>query len=59
MELGCEAVLINSAIALSRDPIKMARSFKNAVISGRDSFLAVRMKKKYFGSPSSPTKGTI
>ena len=59
MEMGCDGVLINSAIAKAKKPVLMARSFKNAVISGRDSFLAGRMKKNYFASPSSPTKGLI
>ena len=59
MELGCDGVLINSAIAKAKNPILMANSFKNAVISGRQSFLAVRMKKEYFGSASSPLKGLI
>ena len=45
MEMGCDGVLINSAIANSKNPIKMAKAFKNAVISGRDSFLAGRMQK--------------
>ena len=59
MEMGCAAVLINSAIAQSQNPILMAKAFKDAVISGRNSFLAGRMEKNYFGSPSSPTKGLI
>ena len=59
MEMGCDGVLINSAIAKAKKPMLMARSFKNAVISGRDSFLAGRMKKNYFASPSSPSKGLI
>ena len=59
MEMGCDGVLINSAIAKAKKPMLMARSFKNAVISGRDSFLAGRMKKNYFASPSSPTEGLI
>ena len=59
MEMGCDGVLINSAIANSKNPIKMATAFKNAVISGRDSYLAGRMKKNYFGSASSPTDGLI
>ena len=59
MELGCDGVLVNSAIAKAKNPILMANSFKNAVISGRQSFLAVRMKKEYFGSASSPLKGLI
>tara|TARA_B100001540_G_scaffold308889_1_gene324238 strand:+ start:715 stop:1488 length:774 start_codon:yes stop_codon:yes gene_type:complete len=59
MEMGCDGVLINSAIAKAKNPILMANSFKNAVISGRQSFIAGRMKKEFFGSPSSPTKGLI
>ena len=59
MELGCDGVLINSAIANAKNPILMATSFKNAVIAGRQSFLAGRMKKKYFGTPSSPLDGLI
>ena len=46
MELGCDGVLINSAIAQSKKPILMAKAFKDAVIAGRNSFLAGRMKKK-------------
>ena len=59
MELGCDGVLINSAIANSKKPILMAKAFKEAVISGRNAFLAGRMKKNFFASPSSPTKGLI
>ena len=59
MELGCDGVLINSAIAKARYPILMAKSFKEAVNSGRKSYLAVRMKKNYIASASSPKKGLI
>ena len=59
MEMGCDGVLINSAIAKADNPILMARAFKNAVISGRDSYLAKRMKKNYFAAPSSPIDGLI
>ena len=59
MELGCDGVLINSAIANSKKPILMAQAFKNAVISGRKSFLAGRMKRNYFAKASSPIKGLI
>ncbi len=59
MELGCDGVLINSAIANAKRPLVMAKAFRNAVISGRDAFLAGRMKKNYFASPSSPIKGLI
>ncbi len=59
MELGCDGVLINSAIANAKKPILMAKSFKDAVISGRNSYLAGRMNKNYFASASSPKKGLI
>ena len=59
MELGCDGVLINSAIANANKPILMAEAFKDAVISGRNSYLAGRMKKNYFASASSTNKGLI
>ena len=59
MELGCDGVLINSAIAKAKNPILMAKSFKEAVISGRNSFLAGRMDKNFYGIKSSPSKGLI
>ena len=59
MELGCDGVLINSAIAKAKKPILMAKSFKDAVISGRNAYLAGRMIKNNFGLASSPTKGLI
>ena len=59
MELGCDGVLINSAIAKAKNPILMARSFKNAVLSGREAFLAKRMRKNFLGNPSSPVVGLI
>ena len=59
MELGCDGVLINSAIANARKPIIMAKAFKDAVISGRNSFLAGRMKKNYFATASTSNKGLI
>ncbi len=59
MEMGCDGVLINSAIALAKKPELMAKAFKEAVSSGRNSYLAKRMKKNYFASASSPKKGLI
>ncbi len=59
MELGCDGVLINSAIAKAQKPVLMAQAFKDAVISGRKSYLAKRMKKNYVASRSSPSKGLI
>jgi thiazole synthase len=59
MEMGCEGVLVNSAIALANKPILMAEAFKNAVISGRHSFLAGRMQKKFYARASTSSKGLI
>jgi len=59
MELGCDGVLMNTAIAAAENPILMAEAMKNAVISGRQAFLSGRMPKKIYGSPSSPTEGLI
>ena len=59
MELGCDGVLINSAIANAKKPILMAEAFRHAVISGRNSFIAGRMNRNYFASASSPSKGLI
>ena len=57
--MGCDGVLINSAIAKAKDPILMAKSFKDAVIAGRNSYQAGRMKKNFFAQASSPLKGLI
>jgi thiazole synthase len=60
MELGCDAVLMNTAIAGAKDPVLMAQAMKKAVEAGREAFRAGRMPKKlYSGSPSSPVSGTI
>jgi len=59
MELGCDGVLVNTAIAEAKNPILMAESMKYAVLSGRKSFLAERMKKRRYGSASSPEKNLI
>ena len=59
MELGCDGVLVNSAIAKAKNPVLMAESFKNAVISGRQSFLGGRMQKLFYADASSPSKGLI
>jgi len=59
MELGCDAVLMNTAISNAQDPIRMARAMKHAVIAGREAFLAGRMPKKVFGEASSPSGGLI
>ncbi len=59
MELGCDGVLVNTAIAKAKKPFVMAQAFKNAVIAGRQSFISGRIEKTIMGSPSSPTKGVI
>ena len=59
MELGCDGVLMNTAIAEAREPIRMARAMKHAVIAGREAYLAGRMKKRLYADPSSPLAGLI
>ncbi|MEW6131833.1 MAG: thiazole synthase [Pseudomonadota bacterium] len=60
MELGCDAVLMNTAIAGAQNPVLMAQAMRKAVEAGREAFLAGRMPKKvYTASPSSPTTGLI
>ena len=59
MELGCDGVLVNTAIAKAKKPLEMAKAFRNAVIAGRQSFLSGRIEKKVMGSASSPKKGII
>ena len=59
MELGCDGVLVNTAIAKAKKPLDMAIAFKNAVIAGRQSYLSGRIGKLLMGSPSSPKKGVI
>jgi thiazole synthase len=60
MELGCDGVLMNTAIAAASKPILMAGAMKKAIESGRDAYLAGRMKKKFYqADPSSPTSGLI
>ena len=59
MELGCDGVLVNTAIAKAKNPFDMALAFKNGVIAGRQSYLSGRIDKTLMGSPSSPTKGII
>lgn len=59
MELGCDGVLMNTAIAKAQNPIVMASAMKKAVESGREAYLAGRMPKKLYASASSPIEGTI
>jgi thiazole synthase len=59
MELGCDAVLINTAIAGARDPIGMAEAMKHAVIAGRLAYRAGRIAKKLYATASSPLEGML
>ena len=59
MELGCDGVLVNTAIAKAKNPFDMALAFKSAVIAGRKSYLSGRIKKNLMGNASTPLKGII
>ena len=59
MELGCDGILVNTAIAKAKDPFKMAAAMKFAVLAGRQSYLSGRISKFIYGSASSPKKGII
>jgi thiazole synthase len=59
MEIGCDGVLMNTAIAEAKDPTLMASAMKHAVIAGREAYLAGRMSKKRYADPSSPLAGLI
>ncbi|MFL6647932.1 MAG: thiazole synthase, partial [Sulfurifustaceae bacterium] len=59
MELGCDGVLMNTAIAHAQNPVLMAGAMKKAIEAGREAYLAGRMPRKQYGSPSSPVGGTF
>jgi thiazole synthase len=59
MELGCDGVLMNTAIALAKNPVLMAAAMKKAIEAGREAFLAGRMPRKRYASASSPLDGTF
>jgi len=59
MELGCDGVLMNTAIAGARDPVRMARAMRLATLAGRDAFLAGRIPRKRYASASSPVEGLM
>ena len=59
MELGCDGVLMNTAIAAAQNPVLMAQAMRKAVEAGREAFLAGRMPRKQYGTPSSPLGGTF
>ena len=59
MELGCDGVLMNTAIAAARNPVLMASAMRHAVVAGREAFRAGRMPRRRFASASSPVEGAI
>jgi len=59
MELGADGVLMNTAIALAKEPVRMARAMKAAVEAGRDAYLAGRIPRKLYASASSPMEGVV
>ena len=59
MELGCDGVLMNTAIAMARKPVLMARAMRHAVVAGRQAFLAGRMPRRRYASASSPAEDLI
>ena len=59
MELGCDGVLMNTAIAEARDPVLMAQAMKHGIIAGRQAFLAGRMPRRRYASASSPLDGLV
>jgi thiazole synthase len=59
MELGCDAVLLNTAVARAHDPVAMARAMRHAAIAGRVAYLAGRVPKRFWAEPSSPLEGRV
>lgn len=59
MELGCDGVLLNTAVSGAREPVRMARAFRDAVSAGRDAYLAGRIPRRFYAQPSSPTTGLV
>jgi thiazole synthase len=59
MELGADGVLLNTAVAGAKDPVRMARAMRDAVRAGREAFLAGRIEKKRFATASSPSAGML
>jgi len=59
MELGCDAVLLNTAVARAQDPVAMARAMRHAAIAGRVAYLAGRVPKRFWAEPSSPLEGRV
>jgi len=59
LELGADAVLMNTGIAAAQDAVRMAAAMKHAVIAGREAYLAGRMPKKLYATASSPLEGVV
>ena len=59
MELGCDGVLMNTAVACAKKPVLMASAMKNAIQAGRDAYLAGRIEKSFSGHASSPKDGIV
>jgi len=59
MELGADAVLMNTGIASAQDPVLMADAMRHAVIAGREAYLAGRMARKLYATASSPLEGVV
>ena len=59
MELGCDGVLMNTAIAEARDPVLMASAMRHAIVGGREAFRAGRMPRRRYASASSPVDGLV
>jgi thiazole synthase len=59
MELGVDALLMNTGIAAAREPVRMAVAMRHAVIAGREAFLAGRMEKRLYANASSPIRDLI
>ena len=59
LELGCDGVLMNTAIAEARDPVLMASAMKHGILAGRQAFLAGRMPRRRYASASSPVDGLV
>ena len=59
MELGCDGILLNTAVAKARDPILMASAMRKAIEAGREAFMSGRIPKKLYATASSPTDNLI
>ena len=59
MELGCDGILLNTAVAKARDPVLMASAMRKAVEAGREAFLSGRIPQKLYATASSPTEGLV